>query len=206
MNVSSNRINFCHISNKLYIWPYTNAIICSFLRKMYLIQTNIYLAQRYFIWVIKCYLIQINLLFESKKAFQTNYFVLLNQIVFQSPSANLDTAQYWPSICKNVAEDRLPISCRCWNDNSGMHLAANSGPNSSRQYLLSAQQRVNAVPNSSFLTSRIVCHGKSNTWPSNVPSMGRTLTFLILELPKCEFPKPIIRHHIGPFSAATIRI
>ena len=30
----------------------------------------------------KCYLIQINLLFESKKAFQTNYFLLFNQIFF----------------------------------------------------------------------------------------------------------------------------
>ena len=41
------------------------------------------------------------------------------------PSAKLGTLQHWPSICKNVAEDQLPIWCRCWNDNSGSHLAAN---------------------------------------------------------------------------------
>ena len=46
------------------------------------------------------------------------------------PSAKLNPAQPWPSIGKIVAEDRLPISGRCPNDNSGMHLAANSGPNS----------------------------------------------------------------------------
>ena len=98
------------------------------------------------------------------------------------PIAKLDTAQHWPSIGKDVAEDRLPISCRCWNNNSSMHLVANSGPNSGRQYLFSSQQRADAVPNSGFLTYRIVCRGKSDTWPSNVTSMGQTLTFLISEL------------------------
>ena len=83
---------------------------------------------------------------------------------------------------QKFAEDRLPISCRCWNDNSGMHLAANSGPNSGRQHLFSAQQRANAVPNSGFLTSRMVCRGKSDTWPSNVPSMSPTLALLLSEL------------------------
>ena len=34
----------------------------------------------------KCYLIQINLLFESKKTFQTNYFLSFNQIFFLSAS------------------------------------------------------------------------------------------------------------------------
>ena len=37
----------------------------------------------------KCYLIQINLLFESKKAFQTNYLLLFNQIFFLSVGKNL---------------------------------------------------------------------------------------------------------------------
>ena len=64
------------------------------------------------------------------------------------PSAKLDTVQHWPSIGKNVAEDRLPILRRCWNDNSDLHLVANSGPKSGRQHLFSAQQRADSVPNS----------------------------------------------------------
>ena len=63
-----------------------------------------------------------------------------------------------------------------------MHLAANSGLNSGRQHFFSAQQRANAVPNFGFLTSRMVCRGKSNTWPSNVLSMGQTLALLLSEL------------------------
>ena len=57
---------------------------------------------------------------------------------YEDPSAKLDTAQHWPSIGKNVAQDRLLISCPCWNDNSGMHLTSNSGPNSGRQHLFPA--------------------------------------------------------------------
>ena len=59
-----------------------------------------------------------------------------------------------------------------------MHLATYSG----RQHLFSAQQRADAVPNSGSLTSRIVCRGKSDTWPNNVPFMGRTQTLLLSEL------------------------
>ena len=52
----------------------------------------------------------------------------------------LDTSRYFrygPTLAQHrqkIAEDRLPISCHCWNDNSGMHLVANSGPNSARQH------------------------------------------------------------------------
>ena len=63
-----------------------------------------------------------------------------------------------------------------------MNLAANSGPNSGRQHLFPAQQRANAVPNSGFLTPRMFCPGKSDTWPSNVPSMGRILSILLSAL------------------------
>ena len=83
---------------------------------------------------------------------------------------------------QKFAEDGLPISCRFWNENSGMKLAANSGPNSGRQHLFSAQQWADAVPSSGFLTSRMVCRGKIDTWRSNVPSMGRTLALLLSEL------------------------
>ena len=38
-------------------------------------------------------------------------------------SAKLDTAQHRISIGKNVAEDGLPISCCCWNDNFGVQTA-----------------------------------------------------------------------------------
>ena len=50
-------------SNKLCLWPYTNAII-------YLIQTNIYLSQRYFVWIKQ-------MLFDSNKClFITKIFCL----------------------------------------------------------------------------------------------------------------------------------
>ena len=93
--------------------------------------------------------------------------------------------RYGPTLaqhCQKFAEDRLSILCRCWNDNSGMHLAANSGPNSGHQYLFSAQQWASTVPNSGFLTSGMVCRDKSDTWPSNVPSMSPTLALLLSEL------------------------
>ena len=98
------------------------------------------------------------------------------------PSANIDLAQHWPSIGKIFAEDRFSISCRCWNDNSRMHLEANIGPNSGREHLFSAQQRAKSVPNSGFLTFRMVCCGKSDIWRSNVASMGQTLALLLSEL------------------------
>ena len=63
-----------------------------------------------------------------------------------------------------------------------MHLGANAGPNSGRQHLFSAQQRANAVPNSRFLTFKMVCRDKSDTWPSNVLSMGQTPALLISKL------------------------
>ena len=47
----SNRINFCLKSNKSYLWPYTNALIYLIWKKIYFIETNIYLAQRYFVWI-----------------------------------------------------------------------------------------------------------------------------------------------------------
>ena len=102
--------------------------------------------------------------------------------LFLVPSAKLDTAQHWLSVGKNVAEDRLPISCRCQNDNTGLYLAASSGPNFGCQHLIFAQQWADAVPNFGFLSSKIFCRDKSDTWPSKVPSMGRTLALLLSEL------------------------
>ena len=80
-----------------------------------------------------------------------------------NPSAKLDTAQHWPRIGKNAAVERLPLSCRGWNDKSSMHSDANYSPNSGRYQLFSAQQRASAVPNSVFLTPRMVFRGKSDT-------------------------------------------
>ena len=108
---------------------------------------------------------------QTSHQLQSLCFIPCNAIY---PSLKLDTTQHWASIGKNVAEDRLPISCCCWNDNPGMHLAANPGPNSGRQQLFSAQQRADAVPNSGFLSSRMFYRGKSDTCSSNMPSMGRT--------------------------------
>ena len=108
------------------------------------------------------------------------HFLEMNRIPF--PSAKLYTAQHWSSIGKNVAEDRLPISCRCWNDNSGMHLAANAGPNSVRQHLFLAQERPDVASSSGFLNSRMFCRGESDTWPSNVLYLGRILALLHSEL------------------------
>ena len=76
------QIKFCFKLNKWYFWPYANAIICSIWSKIYFIQTNIYLAQRYFVW-IKWMLFNSNESFIwIKKAFQTNYFLSFNQIFF----------------------------------------------------------------------------------------------------------------------------
>ena len=53
VNICSNQINFCLKLNKLYLWPYINALISLFWRKINLIQTNIYLVQRYLFWFLK---------------------------------------------------------------------------------------------------------------------------------------------------------
>ena len=93
--------------------------------------------------------------------------------------------RYGPTLAQHrqkFADDLLPISCRCWNNNSDMHLATIAVPNSGRQHLFSAQERANAVPIPDFLTSRMVCRGKSDTWPSKVPSMSPTLVLLLSEL------------------------
>ena len=114
-----------------------------------------------------------------------SYLIYTFWISSESENSPKCEVRYGPTLAQRrqkFAEDRLPISCRCWNDNSGMHLAVNSGPNSGRQHLFLAQQRANAVPNSDFLTSRIVCRGKSDTWPSNMPSMSPTLALLLSEL------------------------
>ena len=38
------------------------------------------------------------------------------------------------------------------------------------------------MPNSGFLTSKMVCRGKSDIWPSNVPSTSPTLALLLSEM------------------------
>ena len=84
INICSNQINFCLKSNKLYLWPYIIALISLFWRKINLIQTNIYLFQRYLVW-IKQILFHLNKhLFKSKQVFQTNHFLWFNQIFFLS--------------------------------------------------------------------------------------------------------------------------
>ena len=105
-------------------------------------------------------------------AFPNSLVILTNVFIRVFPKCEV---RYGPTLAQHrqqFSEDWLPKSCRCWNDNPSMHLAANSGPNSGRQHLFSAQQRANAVPNSGFLTSRMVCHGKSDTWPSNELDSG----------------------------------
>ena len=93
--------------------------------------------------------------------------------------------RYGPTLAQHrqkFYKDWLPISCLCWNDNSGKDLAANFGPNYGRQHLFSAQQRADAVPDSGFLTSGMVCRGQSDTWFSNMPSMGHTRALLLSQL------------------------
>ena len=120
----------------------------------------------------------------SFKCYSSFLFILSHQQSFLTSLPKCEV-RYGSTLAQHrhkFAEDRCPISCRCWNDNSGMHLASNSGPNSGRQNLFSAQQRANAVPNFGFLTSRMGCRGKSDTWPSSMPSMGQTLALLLSEL------------------------
>ena len=73
IKICSNKINFCQKSNKLYLWPYTNALICLFSRNIHLIQTNIYLAQRYFVWIKQ-------ILSDSNKFFLRIKKSLLNKL------------------------------------------------------------------------------------------------------------------------------
>ena len=82
INICSNQINFCLKSNKLYLWPYINALISLFLRKINLIQTNIYLVQRYFVW-IKQILFHLNKSFLQIKESRTNkLFPLIQSNLF----------------------------------------------------------------------------------------------------------------------------
>ena len=75
-------------SNKLYLRPHTNAIICLFWRKIDLIQTNIYLAQRYFARIKQILKLNSNKSYVwIKKTFQTNYIFPLNQLFFLSEYA-----------------------------------------------------------------------------------------------------------------------
>ena len=83
MKICWNQINFCFKSNKLYLWPYINALISLFWRKIYLIQIFIWPKDILF-KLNKCYSIQINILLELKKASQTYYFLSINQIFFLS--------------------------------------------------------------------------------------------------------------------------
>ena len=62
IKVCLNQINFLLKTNKLYLWPYINALISLFRRKIYLIWKNIYWVQRYFVWIIQ-------ILFHSDKSF-----------------------------------------------------------------------------------------------------------------------------------------
>ena len=70
INICSNQMDFCLKSNKLYLWPYVNAFISLFWRKVNLIQTNIYLIQRCFVRIKQ-------ILFHLNKSFsliQSNLF------------------------------------------------------------------------------------------------------------------------------------
>ena len=75
---------------------------------------------------------------------------------------------------QKFSEDWLPISCRCWNDNSGTRLAANSGP-MLRQTLVFSLPECFAVvkvthgseiccpgPDSDFSTFRTGCRSESD--------------------------------------------
>ena len=69
--ISLDQINFCLKWNKLYLWLYINALISLFWTKINLIQTNIYLVQRYFVW-IKTILFHLNKSFLQIKESGSN--------------------------------------------------------------------------------------------------------------------------------------
>ena len=50
IKICLDQINFGFKSSKLHLLPNTYALICLFLIKIYLMWTNIYLSQRYFVW------------------------------------------------------------------------------------------------------------------------------------------------------------
>ena len=58
-------------SNKLYLWLYINPLISLFWRKIYLIETNIYVPQRYFIQINQMFFnLNKSLVWIKKKPFK----------------------------------------------------------------------------------------------------------------------------------------
>ena len=84
INICSNQINFCLKSNKLYLWPYMNALIYLFWRKINLIQTNINWFKDILFESNKFYFSWTNHFFKSKIVVQTNHFLWFNEIFFLS--------------------------------------------------------------------------------------------------------------------------
>ena len=101
---------------------------------------------------------------------------------FFSNQGQLDTAQHWPSIAKNLSrfDCQYPavaglITPVCtWRPILAQILVANT--------CVRYSKRADAVPISGFLTSRMVCGRNSNTWPSNMLSRGQTLSLLLSKL------------------------
>ena len=71
-------------SKKLYIWPYMTAIICLCWKQFIRFKQILIRPKNIFLKLNKCYLIQMNFLFESKRDFQTNYFLPSSEIFFLS--------------------------------------------------------------------------------------------------------------------------
>ena len=97
------------------------------------------------------------------------------------PSANLDTAQHWPGIAKNL----LKINCQYRAVAGVVTPVCTWRPILAQTLDTSTCFRHSNGPmlcRTGFLTSRMVCRGKSDIRPSNLLSMGRTRALLLSEL------------------------
>ena len=74
INICSNQINFCLKANKLYLWPYINALISLFWRKINLIQKNIYLAQIFCLNQTNCISFKRIISLNQRKSFKQIIF------------------------------------------------------------------------------------------------------------------------------------
>ena len=100
INIYSNQINFCLKSNKLCLWPYINALISLFWRKINLIQTNIYLLQIFCLnqtnFISFKQIISLNqkksfkqiIFFDSIKSFFSLYSIKLQTIIYEKTAKN----------------------------------------------------------------------------------------------------------------------
>ena len=92
INICSNQINFCLKSNKFQLWPYINALIFLFWRKINLIQ-------RYFVWIKQILFYLKKSFLQIKESRSNKSFSLIQSNFFSEcwmTEESLIWSSYWP--------------------------------------------------------------------------------------------------------------